>query len=362
MGVDDQPGGAERKGGLWDLRPGPGAAAFPWTRPEVRELHRLLADLYFRDRDVIALVQKTGIPPGSIPWSGSMEESWHLVLEGAYNRGHFQPLMEAVLSDGATAAFHPRLLELLGPRPVVAAPGGAAPLPWPEEEAAEEGALERILGSRSTLLGIAFLEEGLRVGKAVGRITSCFDSGCYHGTGFLVGPDLLLTNHHVLFDQGHGDQRAAEVELLLDYEEGFDGRLREPRAFKGRPESILGDKADDWAVRLAEAPDPTYPRLPLSGGALAVGDPVFIIQHPDGRPKEIGLTRNLVRSVGDARIQYLTDTEGGSSGSPVFNNCWQVVALHHRWDKVGKLRPEYRNQGVAIGRVVAGLRVAGVGV
>ncbi len=149
--------------------------------------------------------------------------------------------------------------------------------------------------------------------------------------------------------------------LLLDYEEGFDGQLREAHAYMGVPETIVGDKADDWAViRPAEAPDASYPRLPLTGGGLAVSDPVFIIRHPDGRPKEIGLTRNLVRFAGAERIQYLTDTEGGSSGSPVFNSRWQLVALHHRWTKVGKLMGEYRNQGVAIGRVVVGLSAAGV--
>lgn len=260
----------DHRGGLWDLRPGLGAGAFPWTRPEVQELHRLLADLYFREEGVIALVQAAGMPPGAIPWSGAMEESWHRVLEEAYNRGRFRELMEAVLTDAAKAAFHPRLEELLGPRPVVAAAGGAAEVAWKAEAPLAEGELERILGSRSTLLGIAFLEEGLRVGKAVGRITACFNSGCYHGTGSLIGPDLLLTNHHVLFDQDHGDERADEVELLLDYEEGFDGQLREAHAFAGRPETIMGDKEDDWAViRLAGAPGPGYPRLPLGGGELA---------------------------------------------------------------------------------------------
>ncbi|MBK8541951.1 MAG: trypsin-like peptidase domain-containing protein [Ardenticatenia bacterium] len=192
-----------------------------------------------------------------------------------------------------------------------------------------------------------------------------FPSGRYHGTGFLIGPDLLLTNHHVLYDQDHGDARATEVDLLLDYEESFSGKLREGHGFVGLPASIVGDKADDWAViRLAEAPDAAYPRLPLAGGPVTVDDPVFIVQHPGGRPKEIGLTRNLVRHVGADRVQYLTDTEGGSSGSPVFNARWQVVAVHHKWTTVGGpgagAGREYRNQGVAIGRVAAGLRAAGV--
>ena len=31
----------------------------------------------------------------------------------------------------------------------------------------------------------------------------------------------------------------------------------------------------------------------------------------------------------DVGIRYTADTEGGSSGSPVFNNQWNLVALHH---------------------------------
>ena len=29
------------------------------------------------------------------------------------------------------------------------------------------------------------------------------------------------------------------------------------------------------------------------------------------------------------RIHYRTATEGGSSGSPVFNSSWDLVGLHH---------------------------------
>ena len=111
MGIGDQPGGPERRGGLWDLRPGPGAAGFPWTRPEVRELHRLLADLYFRGEGVIALVQAAGMPSGAIPWSGTMEESWLWVLEEAYNRGQGAPPPPAMTAKdggyGGRVGAHP---------------------------------------------------------------------------------------------------------------------------------------------------------------------------------------------------------------------------------------------------------------
>ena len=60
-------------------------------------------------------------------------------------------------------------------------------------------------------------------------------------------------------------------------------------------------------------------------------------------------------------MQYLTDTLGGSSGAPVFNEDWLVVALHH-WGKTVDVdgTREIRNQGVTIGRVADGLRSHGV--
>jgi hypothetical protein len=76
--------------------------------------------------------------------------------------------------------------------------------------------------------------------------------------------------------------------------------------------------------------------------------------------KKIGMVHNVVRYVGDA-IRYRTDTEEGSSGSPVFNEQWQVVALHHRWvrDSTGAAT-EIRSQERRIERVVAGLAAAGI--
>jgi hypothetical protein len=56
---------------------------------------------------------------------------------------------------------------------------------------------------------------------------------------------------------------------------------------------------------------------------------VPIVQHPNGQPKQIALTSSVVVRVKSPLLHYTTDTMGGSSGSPVFNDLWQVVAIHH---------------------------------
>lgn len=83
---------------------------------------------------------------------------------------------------------------------------------------------------------------------------------------------------------------------------------------------------------------------------------VSIIQHPKGGPKAVTVRENEVKFLMDDFIHYLTDTEPGSSGSPVFNDQWVVVALHHS----GVPDPEDRNnwianEGVRISSILAHL-------
>src|SRR5262249_29791354 len=67
-------------------------------------------------------------------------------------------------------------------------------------------------------------------------------------------------------------------------------------------------------------------------GKYLVGNPINIIQHPDGMPKRWAVSENGLRvepKDSDLFLDYLTDTLGGSSGSPAFNHDWELVAVHH---------------------------------
>ncbi len=57
------------------------------------------------------------------------------------------------------------------------------------------------------------------------------------------------------------------------------------------------------------------------------------------------------------RVRYTTDTEPGSSGSPVFNNRWDLIAIHHaagRWD--AGANAWVSNEGMRMDKIIADLR------
>ena len=70
--------------------------------------------------------------------------------------------------------------------------------------------------------------------------------------------------------------------------------------------------------------------LTLNADALPLPrDLVPVIQHPNAQVKQIALTSSVVVRTNAPFLHYTTDTLPGSSGSPVFNDLWQVVAIHH---------------------------------
>jgi V8-like Glu-specific endopeptidase len=224
-----------------------------------------------------------------------------------------------------------------------------------------DGGNERqIVDGQETLLDVAFLQHGLDRARAVCRLRVSGAGWGQFGTAFRVGESTLLTNHHVLWSMG---RPATEVRAEFRYEFDTDNMLRQPVVVRCDPATVVGETADDFAiVRVAEPMPDDVPVLPLRHGArLEVNDRVSIVQHPKGLPKKIALHHNLVRHVDDEVVHYWTDTEAGSSGSPVFDHDWRVVALHHRWvespDADGMA---FRNQGRAIARVVERLDALGV--
>jgi hypothetical protein len=59
------------------------------------------------------------------------------------------------------------------------------------------------------------------------------------------------------------------------------------------------------------------------------GEPVFVMQHPNSQPKKLVFQNNRLIDRLETYLAYEADTDIGSSGSPVFNRQWEVIALHH---------------------------------
>jgi hypothetical protein len=66
-----------------------------------------------------------------------------------------------------------------------------------------------------------------------------------------------------------------------------------------------------------------------SGDMINKGEPVFVIPHPNNQHKKVVFQSNRLIECGDEYLAYEADTDFGSSGSPVYNRQWEVVALHH---------------------------------
>jgi endonuclease G len=220
------------------------------------------------------------------------------------------------------------------------------PGPVTTDELNEELLDEVVLGARN-FLSIEFFERGLRAARSVGCVL-IKRNGAYRarGTGFLVAPGVMLTNEHVLTSA----TLAAGCALQMDYEQNFFGASKQPQTFLLRPDLLFLNHVDlDFALVGVEGTSETgasladYGWLPLlkAQGKISISDKdyVNIVQHPQGREKEVVVRDNLVLDMRTGTetaaealggfLHYETDTEKGSSGSPVCNDGWEVVALHH---------------------------------
>jgi endonuclease G len=330
---------------------------FDWSQPAARELRDYLADTYFREELVIRLAQQAGVKVGSVAWGRPMSVVWHDLIEKSRNQSRLRPLL-AQIANSADAAVAVRLGELTQDSPILEAPV-SAPSPGEWLDFVPPDSTERLLFRDNSLLDVAFLRRGAELAPAVARLLVTLPSGQYYGTAFRISDDLLLTNHHVLFDERAGYAPPVKVEAWFGYEQDFWGRHLSHEVVLCRPQTVVGDKEHDWAVIKVASPMPEgTPVISLADSAgVKVGDRVYIIQHPNGGVKKIGMHHSIIRHIDDDVIQYWTDTEGGSSGSPVFDERWRLVGLHHRWVEINaKDGREYRNQGIRIGRVLDGLK------
>ncbi|MBC8047614.1 MAG: trypsin-like peptidase domain-containing protein, partial [Fimbriimonadaceae bacterium] len=195
---------------------------------------------------------------------------------------------------------------------------------------------ERILLDND-LLGINYLSRGLRAAKSICRVCVRQEDGkiLEYATGFMISPNLVITNNHVI----PNPEKANSATIQFDYEINIYKELKEYTEFRLNPAAffITHDKLDYTIVAVEKAPvrnsrplnDFGWLKLYRETGKVVNYEYVTIIQHPQGEAKQIALRENKIIAILDNYLRYHTDTASGSSGACVFNDQWQVVALHH---------------------------------
>ncbi len=245
--------------------------------------------------------------------------------------------------------------------------------------AAEEATgkqLEKILG-RDGVVTLKWYQTGLDRCRTVAQVRSRLDEGV--GTAFLVrggdfaaglaGQLLLLTNAHVVsadpaVQKAHGSLDPDDVQIVFEALPGTTGQsYRAARLLWTSPPEQL-----DATLLALDPPPPASECFPLAR-RLPVADSqqkVFVIGHPGGRSLSFSLQDNLLLDHdGERLIHYRAPTEGGSSGSPVFNQQWDLIGLHHAGGfAMARLRGQTgnyaANEGIWIQRIIREVQAAGL--
>ena len=231
---------------------------------------------------------------------------------------------------------------------------------------------ESMIGETNDLRPINFLIEGSNIQKAVCKvevkaITTSGEQCIWYGTGFMISDDLLMTNHHVVPDAnthmilpnkgGVKVDKIIECNVIFNFQKDWANRLQNTTLSKFDLDFIyyVGNAQLDYSIfKINNCPGKEFGTVQLDVTTQVFEQtPVIIIQHPEGGVKQIALENNLVTRIKrDEKdnfppylVRYTTDTEEGSSGSPVFTPAWDLVALHHG-------NQDSKNEGTLVKKII----------
>lgn len=196
--------------------------------------------------------------------------------------------------------------------------------------------LERRIGPLNDILSVEFLERGVLASRSVGIVR--IEALGISGSGFMCAPTIFVTNHHVL----PNERMAHAATLTLGFEEQMVRMFPPPLedTFTFRPEELFVTNAQLDVTFVAIDPGNAaddVPWLPLlrEQGKINIGHPVNLIHHPDGDAKRVVVHNSHLLDLQDDTDDdmfcwYSGDTELGSSGAPVFNSRWEIIAIHRK--------------------------------
>jgi hypothetical protein len=187
------------------------------------------------------------------------------------------------------------------------------------------------------LLDVGFLKSAIERAASVCRVE--VESTGATGTGILVDSDLVLTNFHVLGERIDAVAKAATTTRLrfgAFTAKGGDEKLGQLVSLDTTRAIEASSPVDAHDFVLLRA-DPRIGELtaveptPFSVSKPAAKSGVNILQHPAGKAMMLAISSSGVTGAYPdvGYLQYVSRTAPGSSGSPCFDDDWNLVALHH---------------------------------
>lgn len=203
----------------------------------------------------------------------------------------------------------------------------------------DEGELQRVVVDNSKFQNPdSWLVDMAAKLKTVCRVET--SQGIAAGTGFLVGPSLVMTNSHV----ASSFLNPASVIFRFDYRIQPGGKPLKPGVeYKLAAKDWMvaespAGKLDFALMKLQGAPGDESPGRGMKASPrgwlkpaawnFQKGEPMVIVQHPKGRQMEMAFG-SVLDTGGKEWVDHSVSTQEGSSGSPCFNSSLELVALHY---------------------------------
>lgn len=309
-----------------------------WSGKDIDEFHQALLSAYPREYDLSRLVRtEMDIRLNAVAGGRNYSDIVFELLNYVEAQDQLFELLAAARRKNATNRKLQALEERLKQGTLKQGPD----FQWRSDD--DETSLEGLLSPRRDVdsYDVAFLQRMSQPASAVCRIELEAEQAEAIGTGFLVAKDLLLTNYHVIAPESDSDPQSLLQQIILRFEylTPSSGHKAEGKPFRLASDALVASSPvqhglDYALLRVEEKILEEQGFHPVGARPGALPDRamnIHILQHPEGQMMKVAFSNNGIVDVyeRDGLIQYVSETSVGSSGSPCFNDQWELVALHH---------------------------------
>ena len=360
-----------------------------WTRTDVRDAASAIGVGYPMTSQVMLLAKNAGLATASIDFNGPVKIVVRDVLEKARLADRLEQLLFEVFADPEVEGLHEALRKTMSGHEAKVRAAALSRRPsldvlgrLPADVVVQgDTGTETLLNAMAPFEDPALFRSRLAAGEL--RVCQVLVRGEAAGSGFLVGPQHILTNWHVtqtlgsqggdgvaLFDhkrdtQGTVVNSGRAVPFASEWKVASSGfatdpvelspagpepglydyalvRLSEPVGSQGIGADSSGDRRGSFALSARATP-------------ISADEPLWVLGHPATPDAELPLLLSFASPAGAnlstnlTRLRYKINTKRGSSGSVVLDHSFDAVALHH-------FGGTSDNQGVPLGLVIQDLR------